>query len=722
MISIASDALALVRPRAGSARTGLALTAAALIALATWTGAARAQECADESTVKSTQLGSAPVELSFRNSSNERRRVYWLDANGERKFYGVVEPQHILRQPAYPGFAWLVTNDAEECLSIYTATKAPMTVDIGGPAAAQVAPPPPGQQQAITQAPSGAAAAPPPFLPTQQAAIADQAPPAPQVSPVEQFQLTGSYRLIPANEPQKALNNEASGRTEITRVKPQWDSAKWTFEEVPGTPYVRIKNEWKHTYLFDDDGKPRAVVADDDAEESQWSFEPVDGTSYVQLRNRETERYLLTLDGAPVLAEHVPEKHESRSHWNVASTAQDTVVAAVSSEYAEAVADCRGIGGYWTGSSCRAPREVVLVCPRGWRWSPKTGECQWAGRASCPPWQMRRGRCLTRADLTCRGGVVRLSGHGLSCHCPPGMAAWGNYPHLKCVPSLARIVPLLLQGKLSGGKGAGKQFGNKQFGNKGSGKKPGKSGGNKQFGNQPVGNPQFGGGKGQGPGKGQGKGQNKFTGNKKPGNVTTVAPPVVKQTTAPPPPKVKQVRPQNAKTGNGNKKTTAAPPPIVKQVRTPAGQNGAKTVTTTDPKTGQTSKFRFTGDAKISQPPPPPPVVKVLRPQNGKTGNGKKQTVTPNNAAALKAQQKAAAKAKAANNKALQQPTAKVNGVGAVKAKQKAAAKTKPAKPKPAKIKNQAAKIKAPQQAGVGAPKKKNGCPPGKQLKNGKCK
>ena len=73
----------------------------------------------------------------------------------------------------------------------------------------------------------------------------------------------------------------------------------------------------------------------------------------------------------------------------------------------------------------RAAREV-LTCPRGWRWSRRAGECQWAGRGDCPPWQMRNGRCLTQ--LTCRGGVVRQSGRGLSCHCPPGMAAWGNYP------------------------------------------------------------------------------------------------------------------------------------------------------------------------------------------------------------------------------------------------------------------------------------------------------
>ena len=70
--------------------------------------------------------------LSFRNASNERRRIYWLDQNGKRKFYGIVEPQHILQQPTYPGYAWLVTDEAEKCLSVVTATSESMTVDIGG--------------------------------------------------------------------------------------------------------------------------------------------------------------------------------------------------------------------------------------------------------------------------------------------------------------------------------------------------------------------------------------------------------------------------------------------------------------------------------------------------------------------------------------------------------------------------------------------------------------
>ena len=454
MFSNISGSLRRDRPAQGS---GFALAPRLVIVLVACTGAARAQDCANESAVKSTQAG-ASVALSFRNASNERRRIYWLDQNGERKFYGVVEPQHILKQPTYAGHAWLVTDDAEKCLEIVTATDQAMTVDIGGGAVAQVTPPPPGAELAISQPGAGASSPPQPPEP-EQAAVADQPP---QVSPIEQFHLRGAYRLVPRDGPTKALNNESSGSVEITRVKPAWESGKWTFEEVPGTPYVRIKNDWKHTYLADRDGRLRTVKADDDDQDAHWSFEPVDGTDYVQLRNRKSERYLLTQDGDPKLAEHIPEKHENRSYWKVASA---TRTAAVEDErmddaYAAAVADCREIGGYWTGSSCRARDRVRLTCPRGFVWSREDDECQWAGRDRCPPWQMHNGRC--RADLTCRGGRVRLSGRGQSCQCPPGMVTWGHYPHLSCVPSVVRIVPLLLNNR--GGHRQGNGSGNKQFG------------------------------------------------------------------------------------------------------------------------------------------------------------------------------------------------------------------------------------------------------------------
>ncbi len=612
-----------------AARQAATLLGGAILVFALFAaGAANAQSCTDESSVKSAQTGNAAVALSFRNASSERRRLYWLDQNGERKFYAIVEPQHIFQQSSYPGFAWLITDDGEKCVSIVTATTEAQTIDVGDPSSAQLAPPAPGEQQPIAQVPAAAAAEPPPPAdadqPQQAAAAADDLP---QVSPVEQFDLKGAFHIVPGNEPTKALNSEDSGAIEVMRVKPQWDSGQWSFVQVPNSSFVRIKNKWKGTYLADVRGRVRAVRAGEDSEESYWSFEPVDGTDFVQLRNHATDKFLLTVGGEAALAADLPPKRENRSYWKVVSASQadsqPQPVAAIDNDYTEALADCRAIGGIWTGSSCRAQREEVLTCPRGWRWSRRAGECQWAGRGDCPPWQRRNGRCLTQ--LTCRGGVVRQSGRGLSCHCPPGMAAWGNYPRLKCVPSLARIVPLLLQGAINGG--------NRQ----GNGNRPGKFGGKNQFGG----------------GKGQGNGPNQISGNKGPFNG-------------------KNGSPQQGGTQKGSGKTTTT-------VIDPKTGNKTVTQTATNPKTGIVTQVQVVLDKNgrplsikgaNTQQTATPPIVKVVRPQIGKNGKGTVQAVTPNNAATLKAQQDAIAKANAL--KAQQDALAKAN---ALKAQQGAAAK-----------------------------------------------
>ncbi len=631
-----------------AARQAATLLGGAILVFALFAaGAANAQTCADESSMKSAQAGTAAVGLSFRNASNERRRIYWLDPNGERKLYGIVEPQHVFEQSSFPGFAWLITDDTEKCLSIVTATTEAQTIDVGDPSSAQLAPPAPGEQQPIAQVPAAAAAEPPPPAdadqPQQAATAADDLP---QVNPVEQFDLKGAFHIVPGNEPMKALNSEDSGAIEVMHVKPQWDSGQWSFVQVPNSSFVRIKNKWKSTYLADVRGRVRAVRAGEDSEESYWSFEPVDGTDFVQLRNHATDKFLLTVGGEAALAADLPPKRENRSYWKVISASQvdsqPQPVAAIDNDYTEALADCRAIGGIWTGSSCRAQREEVLTCPRGWRWSRRSGECQWAGRGDCPPWQRRNGRCLTQ--LTCRGGVVRQSGRGLSCHCPPGMAAWGNYPHLKCVPSLARIVPLLLQGAVNGG--------NRQ----GNGNWPGKFGGKNQLGG----------------GKGQGNGPNQISGNKGPFNG-------------------KNGSPQQGGTQQGNGKTTTT-------VIDPKTGNKTVTQTTTNPKTGIVTRVQVVLDKNgrplsikgaNTQQTAAPPVVKVVRPQNGKNGNGAVQPITSNNAATLKAQQDAAAKAAAI--KAQQDAAA-----AALKAQQQAAAAAAAAKAAAANAKAQgSAKAKA---------------------------
>jgi hypothetical protein len=464
------------------ARFSAALAIGAAALLFAPGAAAQTQDCGTESSLRSSTTGAA-VELSFRNAAGDRKRLYWIDYDGERKFYTVVEPGNIYRQQTSSGHAWVVTDDTERCVSLVVAPVTATTIDIGGPVTAQLAPPAPGVQQPIAQAP--VVSAPVASAPVQTAPAPVQSPPPaiasapqqaaseplPQISPIEQFQLNGPQRVAPRNVAGKLLNNQASGSVEVAGVKPEWDSGQWLFEAVPGTPFVRIKNRWKNTFLTDVNGALRATPALPDADEAHWTFEPVDGTSYVQFRNRDSDRFLLLVNGAPALAADFRQDQEPLSHWQVdsASRAATPVSAQPRSAayvaYDSALASCRQIGGYWTGSSCRAPQPAVrLACQPGWVWAPDMDECLWDGGGRCPPWQMSpSGACIS--DLTCRGGRMRISGRGYPvCDCPLGTTAWGNYPNLSCVPSVTRVLPLIVGPGFQGRPQVGQGFGNKKFG------------------------------------------------------------------------------------------------------------------------------------------------------------------------------------------------------------------------------------------------------------------
>jgi hypothetical protein len=470
-----------------SARFSVALAIGAAAVFLAPAATAQTQDCAIESSLRSSTTGTA-VELSFRNAAGGRKRLYWIDYDGGRKFYTIVEPGNIYRQQTSSGHAWVVTDDTERCVSLVVAPVTATTIDIGGPVTAQLAPPAPGVQQPIAQAPVVSApvvSAPAASAPVQTAPAPVQSPPPaiasapqqaaseplPQISPIEQFQLNGPQRVAPRGVAGKLLNNQASGTVEVAGVKPEWDSGQWLFEAVPGTPFVRIKNRWKNTFLTDANGALRAMPAQPDADEAHWTFEPVDGTAYVQLRNRDSDRFLLLVNGAPALVADFREDQEPLSHWQVDPAGR--AAAAVSTQprtaayvaYDSALASCRQIGGYWTGSSCRAPQPAVrLACQPGWVWAPDMDECLWDGGGRCPPWQMSpSGACIS--DLTCRGGRMRISGRGYPvCDCPLGTATWGNYPNLSCVPSVTRVLPLIVGPGFQGRPQVGQGFGNKKFG------------------------------------------------------------------------------------------------------------------------------------------------------------------------------------------------------------------------------------------------------------------
>src|ERR1700759_3117848 len=122
--------------------------------------AAKADDCSNEQSLKSSASSEA-TQLSFQNRSNERRRLYWIDQNGERKFYGAIDPGKVFEQQTFAGHAWVVTDEAEKCLYTFVASATPQTVDVGE-GAATVIPPPPRPEIRPPPPPPSALQSPPP--------------------------------------------------------------------------------------------------------------------------------------------------------------------------------------------------------------------------------------------------------------------------------------------------------------------------------------------------------------------------------------------------------------------------------------------------------------------------------------------------------------------------------------------------------------------------------
>ena len=138
---------------------------------------ANALDCSAEATLKAVP-SSAQTEIDFRNASPQTRRLYWLDANGERKFVALVAPNSILKQPSSVGNSWVVTDEMEKCVTVVTAAEQPVTVDVGPVTVAAPMAPVPGVAVPLNQAPvTQAQAAPQPAAPPPQQALIAAAPP-----------------------------------------------------------------------------------------------------------------------------------------------------------------------------------------------------------------------------------------------------------------------------------------------------------------------------------------------------------------------------------------------------------------------------------------------------------------------------------------------------------------------------------------------------------------
>lgn len=274
-------------------RTVKAALAGLMMATVT-AGQVVAADCAGEAGLKSEPGGSA-TDITFHNGSDAQRRIYWIDTAGQRKLKAVVEAGQTSRQPTVASHHWVVTGPRERCLYVVTASQAPMTVEVGGTAAA---------------APEAA---------SPVAAGGDG-------SATQRYGLSGWYQIKSMSKPGFGLNNLDTGYPELERTKNDWQSAYWVFDDVRGTPFVTIKNKWTGKYLHDDRGSLRVAESSPSAEGAHWLLEGAADGPYGRIKNRRDGRYLVTIpSGFDLVAAPDP---GNASQWQFVRTAGPVPVSA----------------------------------------------------------------------------------------------------------------------------------------------------------------------------------------------------------------------------------------------------------------------------------------------------------------------------------------------------------------------------------------------------------
>lgn len=351
----------------------------ATVVLSALTGiAAHAGECGSEATYKSPPGGIAS-DISFHNGSGEQRRVYWLDESGQRKLKVVVDAGQTQRQSTIASHVWVVTDGNEKCLYVIEASSAAITVEIGGGAAAPAA-----------SAPSAPA-------PAAQTAPAAQPP----VSPIAKFGLSGWYQIASLSKPGRVLNNLESGKPEIERVKDEWESAYWEFEEVRGTEFVTIKNKWTRKYLGvkGTDGLGTVETANQ-GDGAQWTIESAGDGLSARLKSRFNGRYLAATPSGFEFAQQPPPGNGGL--WRFTRSSQE--ITPEPAPVAETKARPRRDDDDDKPSKTRSRK-----CPKGERFDEDRLDCVSIKCGRHQVYSKAEGQCLDKSDTCSKHEVYSSS-------------------------------------------------------------------------------------------------------------------------------------------------------------------------------------------------------------------------------------------------------------------------------------------------------------------------
>ncbi|WP_298512223.1 hypothetical protein [uncultured Kordia sp.] len=112
---------------------------------------------------------------------------------------------------------------------------------------------------------------------------------------------------------------------EAGTIQPNWWSAQWVFEKIPGSKYYKIRNRWKKNgrddyYLHLVKGKLEASkLVRPNLKWAQWALEKVRGTPYYRIRNRyHLMHYIwIRIDKGIELTAGKVSPFEKLAHWEL---------------------------------------------------------------------------------------------------------------------------------------------------------------------------------------------------------------------------------------------------------------------------------------------------------------------------------------------------------------------------------------------------------------------
>lgn len=83
--------------------------------------------CREENQLRSLPT-TRPTSIAFSNAGAETKRVYWLDHQGRRKLYAVLDPDQRINLTTYITHPWVITDSLENCEAVYMPGPLPQNI------------------------------------------------------------------------------------------------------------------------------------------------------------------------------------------------------------------------------------------------------------------------------------------------------------------------------------------------------------------------------------------------------------------------------------------------------------------------------------------------------------------------------------------------------------------------------------------------------------------